>query len=150
MPSCNDKAASKSANENPVDLRALPNRTRQLAERVGIQRTYEFLVEFEASTLYIPAKLTNSTLAKQVGEDIAKALVELYPATRFTPNKIDKILQTWRNHELVHSDEPLITLCKKFKITRSRVLQIRQEHADNENSDYYQPKYENLTLDLEL
>lgn len=131
---------------NPVDLRALPTRTNLLAQRVGLQLTYEFLNAHWFETLYIPPNLKHSNLDQRVGKDVAQALIDLWPNQQFTPPKPDKLLQKWRDYEIGTSELSTKELCKKYNITRQRLSQIRLALKEPNTREQ---QFENLTLDLE-
>lgn len=134
---------------NPVDIRSLPMRIRLIAEKVGIQRTYEFLSEHWSTTLYIPATLDNSDLAEKVGEDVALALIELWPSQKLDPPKPDKLMQQWRDHELNAGTLKTKEACERFNITRQRCSQIRQKATDKTSGSQKRPQQlMNLELDL--
>lgn len=144
---------SSMPNSNPVDLRSLPYRTRLVAEKIGLNETYFFFEKFAHRTLYVPPNLKQSDLATKIGEAAAIALVELWPNSHFTPPKIDKMFQQWRNYELMFDvDEDklsIVEMCIKYNLTRQRINQIRHEHAQKHQEDHKLTN-QNLTLDLNL
>jgi len=145
---------------NPVDLRALPYRTRLVAQKIGLEATYALFNTFAHKTLYIPGSLTRSNLADKIGKPQALALIELWPNTSITLPKIDKIFQQWRNHELLNelaqNTLTVTELCIKYDLTRQRINQIKNANnngggnSGGGNNTAKQNTCENLTLDLTL
>lgn len=137
---------------NPVDLRSLPYRTRLVAEKIGLEATYRLFDKFAHKTLYIPGSLARSTLAKNIGEAEANALIALWPNQSITLPKVDRMLQQWRNHallaELNLGELSVTALCIKYNLTRQRINQIKHEYGGANNP--INPSDQNLTLDLTL
>jgi len=138
---------------NPVDLRSLPYRTRLIAEKIGLDKTFILLSVHAHETLYIPGTLKHSDLANKVGKNEAKALIELWPEQTITLPKVDKLFQQWRNHEIVtamHEGETaVIDLCRRWNLTRQRISQLMKEYHQKKQEST-KTQHENLTLDLSL
>ncbi|MBL4832614.1 MAG: hypothetical protein JKY26_01460 [Pseudomonas sp.] len=137
---------------NSVDLRALPYRTRLVAEIIGLEATYRLFDKFAHKTLYIPSSLARSTLADNIGKAEANALIALWPNQSITLPKVDKMFQQWRNHallaELELGESSITDLCIKYNLTRQRINQIKHEYSESNNP--IKPTNQNLTLDLLL
>lgn len=135
--------------DNPVTWKNLTSyRIKLLAQHLGMDATYSLLTEFVHVTLYIPRTLTNSELTKKVGVDAANVLVKLWPDQRVTLPKPDKMLNLWRNHEIIkridNGDITTTNACIEYDLTRQRINQIRQSLQP----ETYPEKHPNLTLDL--
>jgi len=137
---------------NPIDLRALPYRTRLVAQIIGLDATYRLFEKFAHKTLYIPGSLNRSALANKVGEAEAMALIELWPNQSITLPKVDKMFQQWRNHEILaelgQGKLTVTDICVKYDLTRQRINQIKHEYSEPNNPTHLPPQ--NLTLDLSL
>lgn len=146
-------AGNKANTSNPVDLRALPYRTRLVAEIIGLNATYILFKKFAHKTIYVPSTLARSGLAETVGEEAALALIELWPDRSITLPKVDKMFQQWRNHELLNALElgelSVTELCIKYNLTRQRINQIKHDHKQNKVTSKTASN-QNLTLDLLL
>lgn len=129
---------------NPVNVKALPYRIRMIAERIGMERTYQLLVEHGAECHKIPGEYVEGcALANNLGTDVARALIELWPESAIDLPKPDKILIQWRDKELTEDiyerDMPIREAVKKYNLTRQRINQILNQHRQDNN----------LTLDLD-
>ncbi|KGJ92154.1 Mor transcription activator domain protein [Colwellia psychrerythraea] len=149
-----DNLAGNTANtSNPVDLRALPYRTRLVAEKIGLNATYILFKTFAHRTLYIPPTLLRSDLATKVGKEAATALIELWPNTSLTFPKVDRMFQQWRNYEIIldinDGELPIVEICIKYDLTRQRIDQIKKDHKRNQVASKATSN-QNLTLDLLL
>ena len=144
MPDNNVDESLELAEQNPVNLKALPYRVRFIAELLGMNETYQLLEKHCFDTLYIPPNLLRSSLDKKIGEKAAKALIQLWPNQTITLPKPDKIMQQWRNHELLIAKRAgtlsTADASKKYNLTRQRINQIENENTENPN----------LTLDFTL
>jgi hypothetical protein len=130
---------------NPVGINNLTSyRIRHLVEKLGMEVTFNFLNSHWHTKFFIPSTVSNK-LIERVGDDVALTLVALYPGQHYQPPKPDKILELWRNHEIVrerNSGIKMEDLCKKYQITRQRINQIEHE---------VDPKHDlNFSLDFEF
>ncbi|GAB3021483.1 Mor transcription activator family protein [Bowmanella dokdonensis] len=123
---------------NPVNLKALPYRIRMIAEKLGMEATYQLLAEHGAECHTIPASFSpGCALAKHLGEDAAKVLCQLWPDTPIDLPKPDKILLQWRDAELIHNitlgGMTVMQAVKKYNLTRQRINQILSSHWEEKN-----------------
>lgn len=121
-----------------INLKALPYRTRMIAEQLGMEETFALLKAHGAESHTIPAAFTpNCALAKNLGPAAAKALCALWPGRPIDLPKVDKIMQQWRDQclieEMTTGKLGMVQAVKKYNLTRQRINQILNSHWQDQN-----------------
>ena len=110
------------------DFDRWPELLREVAEGVSPSAALRLAGRYGGQRIKMPVKAAGSTLAEELGEDVAAVLVERHASLTITiPNFAARIAEERRRFILTHPNVSANDCARELGITARRVEQIRQE-----------------------